>query len=165
MDSLVRIYMDRAENELRLARALVLLSEDIEMKKQAETETDDTFYSATISHAYYAIFYSAKALLLTKNIKTKAPEIHKNTIDAFSKEFVETGILDYEFLKIYKQISVTADELLNLFNKEKWKRGHVTYRTIAQANKPLADESVKNAKKFLQNIFTIIKKDNFVQTK
>jgi len=52
----------------------------------------------------------------------------------------------------------TADELLDLFGREKWKRGNFTYKTIPQANMPHADESVTNAKKFLQNIFAVIKK-------
>lgn len=157
MDSLVKIYMGRAENELRLARAVFLLSENTEMKKQAEAEISDTFYSAAISHAYYAIFYSAKALLLTKGINTKPPEIHKKTIEAFQKEFVDTGVLDFELLKIYKEIIITADELLNLFGRERWKRGHYTYQTIPQANNAFADESVKNARIFLQHVFAVIK--------
>lgn len=161
MDSLVRIYMDRSENEFRLAKGLLLLSGkngDAAIKKQLEFEKTDTFYSAVISHAYYAMFYAAKALLFTKGIDTKAPEIHKKTIDAFRKEFVDTGILDLELLVIYKKMIVTADELLNIFGTEKWKRGHFTYQTIPQTNLPVAEESLQNSKKFIQSIFTVINK-------
>lgn len=157
MDSLVKVYMSRSENEFRLAKSLLILSGNEEIKKQLEAETDDTFYSAAISHAYYAMFYAAKALLLTKNIDTKPPEIHKKTVDAFKKEFVDTGVLDVELLTFYKKMIVTADELLNILGREKWKRGHFTYQTIPQTNMPVAEESLKNAKKFLQNIFAVIK--------
>lgn len=158
MDSLVKVYLSRSENEFRLAKSLFILSGNEEIKKELEAETDDTFYSAVISHAYYAMFYAAKALLLTKNIDTKPPEIHKKTVDAFKKEFVDTGVLDVELLMLYKKMIVTADELLNLFGREKWKRGHFAYQTIPQTNMPVAEESLKNAKKFLQNIFAVINK-------
>ncbi len=158
MDSLVKVYVSRSENEFRLAKSLLILSGNEEIKKQLEAETDDTFYSAVISHAYYAMFYAAKALLLTKNIDTKPPEIHKKTVDAFKKEFVDTGVLDVELLTIYKKMIVTADELLNIFGREKWKRGHFTYQTIPQTNMPVAEESLRNSKKFLQNIFAVINK-------
>lgn len=119
MDSKVKLHMERSENEHRLAKSLLALSGNVDIKKQLGAETDDTFYSAVISHAYYAIFYAAKALLLTKGIDTKPPEIHRKTIEEFKKEFVDTGILDVELLKIYRQMIIAAGELLNLFGREK----------------------------------------------
>ena len=50
------------------------------------------------------IFYSAKALLMTEGLKTEAPEIHKKTFDLFKSTFVDTGKLDLELLKIYKEM-------------------------------------------------------------
>jgi len=53
---------------------------------------------------------------------------------------------------------VRADELLHILKQEKWKRGHFTYHTIAQANIGPARESIENAKTFLVNIKEIIKR-------
>ena len=53
---------------------------------------------------------------------------------------------------------VRADELLQIFKDEKWKRGHFTYKTIPQANKEPAEESINNASKFIKNIKVIIEK-------
>ena len=117
-----------------------------------------TFYSGVISHAYYSIFYAAKSILLTKNIKTYAPEIHKKTYEAFKEQFVDSGIIDIGLLNIYKKMIVRADELLQIFKDEKWKRGHFTYKTIPQANKEPAEESINNASKFIKNIKVIIEK-------
>ena len=117
-----------------------------------------TFYSGAIAHAYYCIFYSAKAILSTKSIKTSAPEIHKKTLDSFKKHFVETGIIDAELLKIYKSMLIRADDLLDIFSVEKQKRGDFTYKTIPQANRQPAEESLKNAQKFATNIIKIIEK-------
>lgn len=158
MDSMVKVYIQRAENELRLAKAIFNLSKNLEVKRELGANDEDTFYSATISHAYYSIFYSAKAILLTEGLVTKAPEIHKKTFDLFKSTYVDTGKLDLELLKIYKEMIVRADELLGLFQKEKWKRGHFTYKTIVEANIPFAEESLENARKFAQNIFEVIRK-------
>ena len=131
MDSEVKLFFERAENEFRLANAVFKLSENSSMKKDAGARDDDTFYSAAISHSYYAIFYAAKSLLLAKNIKTESPEIHKRTFEEFKKHFVDSGMLDVELLKIYDRMIIRADELLGLFSREKWKRWHFTYQTIA----------------------------------
>ena len=66
--------------------------------------------------------------------------------------------MDIELLNIYQKMIVRADELLQIFKDEKWKRGHFTYQTIPQANKEPAEQSVQNASVFLKNIKTILDK-------
>lgn len=154
----VKLYIERAENEFRLGKALLKLSEKENVKIELEANPTDTFYSAAISHCYYAIFYSAKAILLSKGIETKPPEEHKKTFDEFKKNFVDTGILDIELLKIYNNMLIRASELLHLFAYEKWKRGHFTYHTIAQANVEPAKESIENSRKFLTSIKKVLEK-------
>ncbi len=70
MDIMADIFIKRTENELLLAEKIKVLSEDRESKEFMEIPEGATFYSSVISHSYYAIFYSAKAILMTKNIKT-----------------------------------------------------------------------------------------------
>lgn len=157
MDSEIKLYLERAENEFRLGKSMFNLSGTEKIKVQLEANPKDTFYSAVISHCYYAIFFCAKAILLTKKIETKSPEIHKKTFEEFKKNFVDTGKLDLDLLKIYRKMIVRADELLHIIKQEKWKRGHFTYHTIAQANIEPAKESLGNAKKFITNIKGVIK--------
>lgn len=151
MDIGVKQYLERSENELRAAAILKKISES-EEKAKFGAEKEDTFYSSVISHSYYAIFYSAKAILLTKNIKTIGPNVHKKTLNSFKKYFVDSGILDKELYKIYNDIVIKADELLGLFQEEKRKRGQFIYKTIPQANKEPAEQSIENSKKFLVHI-------------
>lgn len=158
MDSMVKIYVQRALNEISVAKLLFEVSNNKDKKEDFNIEEETTFYSAVISHSYYSIFYAAKAILLTKNIKTSAPEVHKKTYEAFKEQFVDSGVLDIELLTIYKKMIVRADELLQIFKDEKWKRGHFTYKTIPQANKDPANQSMQNAINFLKNIRTIIEK-------
>lgn len=157
MDSLVEIYLERANNEIMAAESLKRLSEQNEDKKNFNLPDDVSFYSSVISHSYYAIFYAAKALLLTKGIKTEVPEEHKKTLDEFKKNFVDTQELDVSLLRIYKKMMVRADELLGIFKKEKRKRVEFTYQTIPQANKEPAEDSLKNSKFFVSNIMKVIK--------
>ena len=156
MDSMANLFNKRAENELVIAEKLKEMSEDDKVREFMQIQHDMTFYSAVISHAYYSIFYGAKAILLTKSITTSAPEVHRKTLDAFKQHFVDTGILDVKLLEIYKKLVLRADELLGIFREEKQKRGDFTYKTIPQANKEPAEDSIKNAKIFVSNIRKVI---------
>ncbi len=159
MSDEAELYLQRAENELIVAQMLFDISSNEKLQKeQFKLEKNFTFYSTVISHAYYCIFYSAKAILVKEGIKTDAPEVHKKTILAFEKYLVETGNLDIELLKIYKKIIVKAEELLGIFFIEKRKRGEFTYQKLPQANKEPAKESLDNALFFFKNISKIIKK-------
>lgn len=157
MDSLTNIYFERSENEIFAAESLKKLSEDKKTKQDFELPSDMTFYSSVISHSYYAIFYAAKAILLTIGVKTESPEIHRKTFEEFEEHLVITGMLDVKLLKIYKTMVMRADSLLEIFKDEKWKRGNFTYRTLPQANKGPAENSLKNAKIFVSNILKISK--------
>lgn len=159
MNDEAELYLQRAENELIVAQILFDISSNPTLQKeQFKLEKDFTFYSAVISHSYYCIFYSAKAILIKEGIKTNAPEVHKKTIIAFEKYLVETGKLNVELLKIYKKIIVRAEELLGIFSKEKGKRGEFTYQKLPQANREPAKESLDNASFFFKNINKVIRK-------
>ena len=82
--------------------------------------------------------------------------MHKKTLDAFEEHFVDTGILDVKLFEIYKRLIVRADVLLGIFREEKQKRGDFTYRTIPQANREPAEDSIQNAKVFVSNIKKVI---------
>lgn len=153
------LYLQRAENEIVAAQILFEISSNETLQKeQFKLEKNFTFYSTVISHSYYCIFYSAKAILIKEGIKTDAPEVHKKTILAFEKYLVETGNLNVELLKIYKKIIVKAEELLGIFSIEKRKRGEFTYQKLPQANKEPAKESLDNASFFFKNINKVIRK-------
>ena len=77
MDSKVKLFLQRAENERDLAKALFVLSQNNKLKNELSLTEDHTFYSAVISHSYYCIFYSARAILLNEKINVEPPEVHK----------------------------------------------------------------------------------------
>lgn len=130
------------------------ISDDKEMQVTLFKTQEDTYYSAVISHAYYCIFYAAKAYLLTRGVKTEAPEEHKKTFEEFSK-LVSKGVVDVELLMLYEKTLVKAETLLGIFQLEKGKRGRFTYRTLPQANRDPAKESIENAQTFFRHIYNL----------
>jgi uncharacterized protein (UPF0332 family) len=155
MDSNTKLYLERASNELSLAEIILQLSINKEVQMNISgINKADTYFSAAISHAYYSIFYTAKAYLIMKGIKTKSPEEHKKTYEEF-KKLVSQGIVDKELLRLYEEVLVKAEELLGIFKIERKKRGEFTYQRISQANLEPAKESLKNAKTFLKNIYDL----------
>lgn len=153
MDS--KLYIERAQNEMQLAHMIFKLSnEPVLQEELLDVGQPQTHYSAVIAHAYYAIFYSAKAYLAKKNIKTEAPEEHRKTYEAF-KALVDRGEIDVALLKIYKEVLVKADSLLLIFFKEKRKRGDFTYHKLPQANEAPAKESLANANVFYKHLVAL----------
>src|SRR3989344_285359 len=159
MNGEAELCLQRAENEFVAAQMLSDISNNPSLQKEKfKLEKDFTFYSSVISHSYYCIFYSAKAILIEIGIKTEAPEVHKKTLEAFEKYLVKTGKLDAELLRIYQKIMVRAEELLGIFSKEKGKRGKFTYQKLPQANQEPAKQSFDNALFFFKNINKVIRK-------
>ncbi len=148
LDNSVILYLDRAANELNLAKAIFKLSTITNLKLEFELKEDTTFFSNVISTSYYCIFYSAKAFILTKGVKIEMPDEHKKTLNEFEK-LTDSGIIDQGLLEIYKDVVIKADELLGIFKIEKDKRGKFTYKKLPQANLEPANESLNSAEKFL----------------
>ena len=56
-------------------------------------------YRVAVSRLYYALFYIAEALLLTKEL---AYSSHKGVISNFGREFVKSGLFDNKFHKVLR---------------------------------------------------------------
>jgi uncharacterized protein (UPF0332 family) len=155
MDSEVNLYLIRAEDEFMLSRKDLQISTEDKTKEFLGIPKEKTFFYSVISHAYYSIFYCTKAYLLTKGIKTSPPKEHQKVYKEL-KKIVKEGILDRELLKIYETEIIKANSLLSIFKSEKKKRGIFTYQMKSEANLPFADESIRNARKFISSIQAII---------
>ncbi len=155
MDIKVKGYLDRAENGLILAKANFELSTQDKAKEVLNISLDRTFFNDVISESYYTIFYSAKAFLLYLGIKTEPPEEHKKTYEEFRK-IVESRKIDKQLSEIYEEESNKAETLLRIFFDEKRNRGKFTYNVNANANKPFAEQSIKNARFFASTIKHLI---------
>lgn len=155
MDSISKLYLQRAQNELNLSVITMKVSKDPQMQLSLFGLKQDTYYNGVITHAYYCIFYSAKAYLKSKDIKVEAPEEHRKTYEEFSK-FVDKGVLDKELLEIYNDAWIKAENLLEIFREEKKKRGEFTYQKLPQANMEPAEKSLENSEKFFKIIYNLL---------
>jgi len=95
---------------------------------------------------------------LSLRIKTEPPEEHKKTYEEF-KKIVESKRLDKQLAEIYEEESGKAETLLKIFFDEKRNRGRFTYNINANANKPFAEQSIKNAKFFCSTIKHLIENE------
>ena len=73
MDFEAKIYLERAESKVLLAKVTYEMSVNPTIKEALHLEQEATFFNDVISAAYYGIFYAAKAYLLGNGIKTSPP--------------------------------------------------------------------------------------------
>jgi len=156
MDSEVNLLVNRAENELSISSLLKEVSENDDIKKDFLIEPKFTFYSSVISHAYYSIFYSTKAYLISKRIELPKQGQHQAVYYKF-KKLVKEGTINGEMLNIYEELKTRAETLLEIYEIEEQKRTEYTYMTIPQANKEPAENSLKNALFFVSHMKEMIK--------
>jgi uncharacterized protein (UPF0332 family) len=103
--------------------------------KSAEMLLEEGDYESSVSRTYYAMFYSAQAMLLTKNLSFSS---HKGVISAFGEQFVKTGIFPKEM----------GRELNKAF--EKRQIGDYEYTFVI--TKMEAEEILESGKKLVETI-------------
>lgn len=159
MDSTIDLCLKRSDNEIVLATVVYRISHDAALKKDVLHIAENlTFYSAVIGHAYYAIFHSAKAYLISKGITFTERQGQHQKVHHKLQYFVKKGVISQELLKIYDEVKGRAEELLSIFEKEREKRGRFTYEQLPQANKEPAEKSLNNARHFITHMKSLIEK-------
>ena len=74
----------------------LLIERALKTLKSAELLLREGDYDSSVSRSYYAMFYAAEAVLLTKNLKFSS---HRSVISLFGQHFVKAGIFDSKFGK------------------------------------------------------------------
>jgi uncharacterized protein (UPF0332 family) len=100
--------------------------------RSAEVLLRDGDHDAAVSRAYYAMFYLAEALLLSKNLAFSS---HAATIAAFGKEFAKTGALPAELHAYIRE----AAEARNMGD----------YQVDSRLNPETASRHIQRAQQFL----------------
>lgn len=108
--------------------------------KSSEILLKEKDYESSVSRTYYAMFYSAQAILLTKNLSFSS---HKGVISAFGEHFIKTGSFSKEM----------GRELNRAF--EKRQIGDYEYTFVI--SKEEAKEMLENGKKFVKQISWYLK--------
>jgi len=87
----------------KIAKLIARAQENV---SSAQLLAKEGYYDASVSRSYYAMFYAAEALLLTRRLKFSS---HKAVISLFGQHFVKTGILPAE---LGRDFSKAFDERL-----------------------------------------------------
>ena len=151
----------KALNDLALAKGLLKISTDSEIKDKLEYPENTTFFDWVIVCSYYSIFHAAQALLGIKEIKI-TNRLHYATLIAFAKHFIINNELAEELYLIYENAEEKAKDLLEIFETEKKKRGMFQYHRLSKNNLQPAKDSLENANKFLDAIQEVLKKNNII---
>lgn len=123
--NLVRYRLEQADHALRQAEILAQHGE----------------WSGVVNRAYYAMFYAALALLLTKDLGASK---HSGVLALMDREFVRTG-------EIPAEISMMLRDAFN-------QRQKADYAELAETDEVRARELLKNARDVEVRIRAIIMK-------
>lgn len=121
--ALVRSRLEQAERTLRQAEILA--------------EYDE--WNGVVNRAYYAMFYSALALLITKNLGSSK---HSGVLSLIDREFVHTKILPVEVSMMFR----------DAFNE----RQKSDYSEFVPVSRERAEEILNNARKVLSRLKDVI---------
>jgi uncharacterized protein (UPF0332 family) len=88
---LIQAYLNKSKAKLEVARELAITAR----------------YDDAISRAYYAMFYSAKAALLTINSQ---PRSHSGVVSQFSQHFVQTGLVEPTYGRMLSKAMQAREE-------------------------------------------------------
>lgn len=86
-------------------RQLIALAERALDTAQINLDVGD--WRATVNRAYYAIFYAASAMLLTKGSERRK---HSGVISAFREHFVKLGLVEAEYSSVYGETLVARED-------------------------------------------------------
>ena len=118
---------------MREAKALIKKAQ--RYLKSAEILLRDKDFDSSVSRTYYAMFYCAEAVLLTKNLSFSS---HKGVISAFGEHFVKTGVFPKEL----------GRELNRAF--EKRQIGDYEYTSLISNEE--AEEILNSGRQFIKTI-------------
>ena len=121
---LINVRVESADEDLETAKELLKLNR----------------YRAVVNRAYYAIFSTTNAALLSKQIERSK---HSGVEAAFIQNFVKTGIFRIEFGK--------------MFNYIRKKREECDYSSRIKIDRETAEKIVEDAEKFIRRMKEYLK--------
>ena len=112
-----------------------------EMLQVARENLGNDHYDSACNRAYYGCFYAVNALLFSKGISYGK---HSAVIAAFRQYFIKTGEFDAKWSKIYELVMTSR---------------HIgDYELGLQIDKEQAEKIVSDAKEFVQEVETWLRK-------
>lgn len=130
--------MERLPLKERIALSDLRGEKTREMLEDARKTLEGGMFKTSVNRSYYAVLHATRSLLILKGLD---PVTNDGTIKLFSLDFVKTGLIPKEMLKILK-------ELLSL-------RRDVDYGDMVTVEKEDAEKALKEAERFLKEVFSL----------
>ena len=160
-------FIENAKNSLDSAKALFEISANDKIKSSLGFSNFNG-YLWVINASYYSMFYMARALLESIDIKIKSDEsVHFLVFNALIYYFYSTGKLEKHFIEDLKNAGEESSEILGKekarevisdYSSEKEKRSKFTYEMGEIAMKNKAETSLNRAKRFNEEVRKILGK-------
>ena len=157
----ITLMFGKAQNNLKIARATFEISISNKLKELLKLKEQDSFFDWVIQESYYCMFHAVNALLATKKIKI-SDNVHKSTLYAFGKHFINTNELADDLFIIYGETEQKAQELFSSLAQERKKRGFAAYERLPKMNIEPAKESIENAQEFIRIIGDLLSSKGFI---
>ena len=106
---------------------------------------ENDFYTSAINRAYYAVFYAANALLVTKGLSQGK---HSGVISSFRQHFIKTGLIASEYSKIYGGLMEDRHES--------------DYELESPVDRQDTESDLSNAESFVHEIQRWLKQENWI---
>lgn len=123
-----------------MPKALIALEISEQRLMDASISMDSEIYSATILLSYASMFHASRALLFKDGFTEKS---HYCLIEFVKEKYIQTGLINSKFSF--------------LLNNAKEERHEVLYGLQRTETKEDAEQMLKNAKEYLQEIKKVVK--------
>ena len=124
LKSKIKFLLKRADDNLESIQLLI----------------DKGFYDIAVSRSYYAMYYAAEAILLTKDLKFSS---HSGVVSQFGLHFIKTGIF--------------KPELGRNFNRSLDDRSSADYGFRSEITKETAEKAFNRADGFIKQLKEYLK--------
>jgi len=126
----LNVIMNKAKNTLKIAKQLY----------------EQDYYNDSVSRAYYAVFHSLQAILLTHSLSFSK---HSGVIGAFNKEFIRKDIFPKDFHKMIERLF--KDRQIGDYEYEE------------DLNSEDAKQDIANAENIIMSIEKYLMKEGFIK--
>ncbi|MBI4651051.1 HEPN domain-containing protein [Candidatus Desantisbacteria bacterium] len=89
------------KNNIEIIKNMIIKA--CEKLKTGKIDFDNQRYDDSVSRAYYAVYHSISAVLVSKKLHFSS---HSQTIGAFNKEFIKTKEFPESFTKIIQKLFI-----------------------------------------------------------
>ena len=146
-------FLNKAKHNLRVALALLEISENKKVKELIGEKEEFQCYDWVINASYYSMYQSALGLLAKIGYKS---EDHNATIDALYYFFVLEGFLEDYYVKDLILAKKLEKDYVQDLIKAKQERRASQYSSLIAISKEKAHTLIEIAKKFVNRLSEII---------